>query len=79
MGSRWQQHCSHVLCAGVPSYPFLRFQVPLWGCLVMTPQSTFDAVTQMSSVRPRMWYAMHVSPTLEQILWGTSSLPTPSL
>ncbi|KAK7817290.1 hypothetical protein U0070_004427, partial [Myodes glareolus] len=23
--------------------------VPLWGCLVMTPQSTFDAVTRMSS------------------------------
>lgn len=47
---------------------FLYFQVLPWGCLARTPQSTFDAVTQMSSVRPRMWYVKSVSPILSRSL-----------
>jgi hypothetical protein len=47
---------------------FLHFQVLLWGCLARIPQCMFDAVIQMSSVRPRTWYATNVSPTLSRSL-----------
>lgn len=59
--------------AGV-SGTFLHFQVLPWGCLARTPQSTFDAVIQMSSVRPRTWYVMCVSPTWSRSLG--ESLPS---